>query len=1220
MKKGSRILLSVVVIIGGLLVMIASAVLYVGLTETGTRWVLERVRTTIDASPGSEVQWREAEGTLLSGLTVRDFSLTTNTESGTIAIAIPYLTFSWQPLGLLKYAVVIDPLQVEGLSYTANSAAQDEPPMTADAFRDLLFGLPVSIELQDVAIRNISVRQNDSNFVLSRLTGSAALDSERLQLTDLQVVQDVTVVSGELVMSNTLETEGDILWRTRIAERDYSGELNVAGDLQQLQLTHVLAQPVQINSSGTLTPGFLAGSELSLDLRHTFATLDLASFGQQNIVLQQGDIVTAGAPASLAITGSVQGQVQDLELLTLNLNLLYQPDLLAINSIRLDSNQIGMQASGALQLDPRSLQLDWQLTNLDPGTALPNVVLAMVTGEGSIATSSTPEGEQINLTFTRIEGLLNELPLNINGMVDVVNSQLSAIDMQVNSGANNFSVTGAATEQLDLEWQLQAPQLQQLWQGLDGELAGQGSITGTMTEPAVNGSLDGNEVRYRSGQSVIVVDSLQIQADASQANNDITMELGSVAVEKDGAATQILEQGSIQLSGTPAQHSVNAELTLVESHIAFVINGGQDLGNWQGALQTSSITGSYGNWRQERQLAISWLDGALVVEEGCWSYGLIQLCLQGGKPAGAGLNASLDLRNLPLAWLDYETPDTALALTPIPQALRELQDAGAYHLPPGLQAEGDIDVRAEVTNFSGGAWDNVDLVVIPENAVLQIDFAAEDAEESGVDETDAGIERFSFTADTLHVNNTSGTWSAELDLAVAKQSTNGDLPQGNLFGDLTMTPDETLSGELAFGFNDLGWIETVIPDLRGPHGIFNGRIVFGGTRSVPLLTGQLQLRDAGFALPDYGLEITEIELMLQNRANNAFVLEGRAKSGEGTVALTTTLNNISSVDRAVTAEITGTDFSVINTSYARANISPQLQLTFENRELTVSGGIILPLLDLDLEAMFATVGQGGVDVSRDVVVINAAETDAVANSGKSVAVPLNADVSLLLGEDVKLRGYGLNTRLNGELSLEQAPNRPFLVYGELGIPEGSFEIYNQVLNARDGRLIFFGNPANPVVDIRAFRETNDAEVGMLLSGNIKNMQGQLYSSPDLPEDEILALLITGKSFNNINNADGNALLGAIANFGFERGEGLTSKVSSKLGFDSFTVEGGSTLQDSALGLGKYITPDLLLRYKVGLFDRQSALSIDYNLTKHIKLEVETGISQSVDISYTIETD
>jgi translocation and assembly module TamB len=83
---------------------------------------------------------------------------------------------------------------------------------------------------------------------------------------------------------------------------------------------------------------------------------------------------------------------------------------------------------------------------------------------------------------------------------------------------------------------------------------------------------------------------------------------------------------------------------------------------------------------------------------------------------------------------------------------------------------------------------------------------------------------------------------------------------------------------------------------------------------------------------------------------------------------------------------------------------------------------------------------------------------------------------------------------------------------------------------------------------------------------------------------------------------------------------LTSKVSSKLGFDSFTVESGSTLEDSALGLGKYITPDLLMRYKVGLFDRQSVLSIDYNLTKHIKLEVETGISQSVDISYTIETD
>jgi len=195
-----------------------------------------------------------------------------------------------------------------------------------------------------------------------------------------------------------------------------------------------------------------------------------------------------------------------------------------------------------------------------------------------------------------------------------------------------------------------------------------------------------------------------------------------------------------------------------------------------------------------------------------------------------------------------------------------------------------------------------------------------------------------------------------------------------------------------------------------------------------------------------------------------------------------------------------------------------------------------------------------------------------------------------------------------------------LAYGELNIPGGTYEAYNQTLTTKNGRLLFFGNPANPVLDIRAFRETPNAEVGLMLSGPVSKIQGELYSTPALPENEILALLVTGKSFNNVGAQDSDALLSTIANFGIDKGQGLTGAVSDKLGLDSVSVKGGSTYRESTLGLGKYITPNLLMHYEVGLFDRQFVLSIDYSLTEHLKLEVESGISQSVDISYTLEQD
>jgi len=55
-----------------------------------------------------------------------------------------------------------------------------------------------------------------------------------------------------------------------------------------------------------------------------------------------------------------------------------------------------------------------------------------------------------------------------------------------------------------------------------------------------------------------------------------------------------------------------------------------------------------------------------------------------------------------------------------------------------------------------------------------------------------------------------------------------------------------------------------------------------------------------------------------------------------------------------------------------------------------------------------------------------------------------------------------------------------------------------------------------------------------------------------------------------------------------------------------------------LGLGKYLSPNLFMRYDIGLFDRENRLTLDYILSERLRLEVETGVSQSVDLTYTVE--
>ena len=97
------------------------------------------------------------------------------------------------------------------------------------------------------------------------------------------------------------------------------------------------------------------------------------------------------------------------------------------------------------------------------------------------------------------------------------------------------------------------------------------------------------------------------------------------------------------------------------------------------------------------------------------------------------------------------------------------------------------------------------------------------------------------------------------------------------------------------------------------------------------------------------------------------------------------------------------------------------------------------------------------------------------------------------------------------------------------------------------------------------------------------------------------------------------LMGAIALLGLEKGQGLTNSVSSKLGLDTLAINsGGADYRESSLGLGKYISPNLFMRYDIGLFDRENVLTLQYILSQKLRLEVESGISQSVDLKYTFE--
>lgn len=826
---------------------------------------------------------------------------------------------------------------------------------------------------------------------------------------------------------------------------------------------------------------------------------------------------------------------------------------------------------------------------------------------GSIHTTGSTGGGNFD-TQVQLTGTVQNYPVALNGRISSRPSGTLDIDVDGSSGSNSLAVNGALGQTLELEWRVQAPALNELLPTLSGSLEGQGTVAGTRDMPEISGSLNGQQLGYQQEGSTLLLDTLAFTASYGAQGNDVQFQAGALSRTIGRRSTVLLESANVTLQGTPEQHTASATVVSAQGETQVDVRGAFVDGAWNGTLNTARLRSmQYGDWDLQDDVQLSYAQDAFTASRHCWDSAALLVCLSAGMSAERSLDLALTLEGLPLAWLN---PNVASEDKPL--ALQQWQNEANLYLPDGVVASGVIDVELNTNDFSAPQNGTLDLVLKPQDVQLQ--WSPQNAEQLELLRQDLAL-----TVKSSEVHLRQGVWSTAFDVDVAREQAGSYIPQGNVHAEGTLSDADVVDGTVVFDFTDLTWVETAVPELRDTAGTVNGLATVSGSRTDPHLQLQMQLSQGQFDIPEYGLQIREVDLQMTTASDESVHLTGTATSGPGSLSVDAQVESPLRSERHVMAMVKSDNLLAINTASAKSQLNTDLQLEYSAAQIGVTGSVEMFSADFNLEELFRSASEGAVPISNDVVIVRGApEDEGVVN--EQATLPISLDLAVKAGEGVHVYGYDLDATLAGEVSLRQSPGQSLLVYGELGIPRGSYRIYNQQLNAQDGRLMFFGNAANPVLDLRAFRTTPSAEVGVWLNGALSEVRGELYSTPALPDSEILSLLVTGKSFGDVNSTENDALLQAVTNFGLERSGGLTSRVGNSLGLDSFTLGGDSLDGSSALGLGKYLTPNLLMRYKVGLFDRQSVLGIEYTLNEHVKLKVESGISQSLELSYTIEKD
>jgi translocation and assembly module TamB len=157
-----------------------------------------------------------------------------------------------------------------------------------------------------------------------------------------------------------------------------------------------------------------------------------------------------------------------------------------------------------------------------------------------------------------------------------------------------------------------------------------------------------------------------------------------------------------------------------------------------------------------------------------------------------------------------------------------------------------------------------------------------------------------------------------------------------------------------------------------------------------------------------------------------------------------------------------------------------------------------------------------------------------------------------------------------------------------------------------GSLGFAGSVV-PILDLAASSQAGSTTVTVLVTGPADAPRFTFRSSPELPEDEVLAQLIFGRSISSLSPLQIAQLAEAAAQLtGAVQGGGVLERLRRATGVDDIDVRTDEETGDTSLGVGKYLNDRTYLGIESGSSAGSGKARIDLDIGRGIKLRGEAS--------------
>ena len=313
---------------------------------------------------------------------------------------------------------------------------------------------------------------------------------------------------------------------------------------------------------------------------------------------------------------------------------------------------------------------------------------------------------------------------------------------------------------------------------------------------------------------------------------------------------------------------------------------------------------------------------------------------------------------------------------------------------------------------------------------------------------------------------------------------------------------------------------------------------------------------------------------------------------------------------------------------------PTLYETSANGALTVTGPLTggatirgtVALGQTELQVPSSTVGALGSPppvshVGASPAVRQTLDRAGLSVTGRTVARPggpaFPLDITVSAPGRIFIRGRGLDAELGGTLRLS-GTTADIVPSGQFDLIRGRLDILQKRFDLTEGLARLAGR-FDPFLRLVARTETGDGTViEIIIDGLASAPDLRFASSPELPEDEVLARLLFGRSVSEISPLQAVQLAGAVSTLAGRGGGGIANQFREGLNLDNFdltTDEAGN----AAVSAGRYLSENVYTEITVDS-DGETEIDLNIDLSDSLTARGSVGADGETSVGIFFERD